>query len=70
MKTNMTFTLLTALTLAVLPTAAMAAGTTGHVATFTPQRTVTVANPFRTQATPVMFKNALQFNEIDGQPVR
>lgn len=70
MKTNMKLNLLTALTLAVLPTAAMAAGTTTpHVATFTP-RQVNVAYPYGHQAQPVPFKNALQFNQIDGQPLR
>jgi hypothetical protein len=70
MKTNTKLNLLTALTLALLPMVAMAAGTTApHVATFTP-RQVNVGSPFRPQANPVMFKNALQFNEVDGQPVR
>ncbi len=70
MKTNMKLALLTALTLAALPTVALAAGTTTqHMTTVTP-RQVTVANPYGHQAQPVPFKNALQFNEIDGQPVR
>jgi len=70
MKTNTKVAILTALTLAVLPTVALAADTTtARTAAVAAAGQVTAANTPKTD-TRVAYSEPVRFNYIDGEPIR